>query len=74
MNERIVEKDLLALFTNLTWCSQERMPRPKNWASLVNFYSGSILVSGKLPSYPPSPKPMLTLTFELGRNLRLGEG
>ena len=32
----------------------------------------SLLVSGKLPTYP-SPKPTLTLTFHLRQNVGLGE-
>ena len=35
--------------------------------------TGSIKVSGKLPTYP-SPKPTLSLTSHLGQNVGLGEG
>ena len=34
---------------------------------------GSLYVSGKLPTYP-FPKPTLTLTSHLGKNVGLGEG
>ena len=34
---------------------------------------GSLYISGKLPTYP-SPKPTLTLTSHLGKNVCLGEG
>ena len=36
-------------------------------------YHGSFYVSGKLPTYP-SPKPTLTLSSYLGKNVGLGEG
>ena len=36
-------------------------------------YSGSLYVSGKLPTYP-SLKPTSTLTSHLGQNVGLGEG
>ena len=35
--------------------------------------TGTVQVSGKLPSYP-SPKPTLSLTSHLGKNVSLGEG
>ena len=35
---------------------------------------GSLYVSAKLPTYPPPPKPTLTLTSHLGKNVGLGEG
>ena len=37
-------------------------------------YEGiNIYVSGKLPTYL-SPKPTITLTYQLGQNVALGEG
>ena len=35
--------------------------------------NGSLYISGKLPTYP-SPKPTLTITAHLGKNVGLGEG
>ena len=35
--------------------------------------NGSLYISGKLPTYS-SPKPTLTLTSHLGKNVGLGEG
>ena len=42
-------------------------------SELNSTISGSIKVSGKLPTYP-SPKTTLSLTSHLGQNFGLGEG
>ena len=48
--------------------------RPRFYGeTLLGIPTGSLYVSGKLPTYP-SAKPTLTPTSHLGQNVVLGEG
>ena len=83
----LVEFEILGIQLKESWISTmigifqiplTKNPESSTWnpeftAWNTDGQSGSLYVSGKLPTYP-SPEPTLILTTHLGKNVGLGEG